>query len=90
MKNSARKQNNVGKKVTNRFCVRGLSWFLSKFDIVLGVAVDNMHCIIMGIVKMLLSLWFDRSNRNESFNIGDNLNDVNERLHLQLRNSSIE
>ena len=69
-------------KTANKFGVRGLSWFLyvPKFDIVRGVAVDYMHCIMLGIVKMLLSLWFDKSYRNESFNISDKLTDVNERL----------
>ena len=44
-------------KTANKFGVRGLSWLLyvPKFDIVRGVAVDYMHCIMLGIVEMLLT-----------------------------------
>lgn len=69
-------------KAVNKYGVKGLSWFhfLPKFDIVRGVAVDYMHCMMLGIVKMLLSLWFDKSYKSEHFNISDKINIVNERL----------
>ncbi len=30
-----------------------------EFDILNGIAIDNMHGILLGIVKTLILLWFD-------------------------------
>ena len=34
---------------------------LDSFDLVQSVAIDYMHCLLEGVVKKLLSLWFDFS-----------------------------
>jgi len=46
--------------------VKGYWWFMfvSKFDIMRGVAIDYMHSILLGAVKMLLTLWNDIQRRN--------------------------
>ena len=62
--------------------VKGTTWFmfLPKFDIIRGVAVDYMHCILLGVMKMLLHLWFDKQYRSEAFSISSRMKDVNLRL----------
>ena len=37
---------------------------LPSFDVVKGVPVDYMHCVLLGLVRKLLSLWFDRQSGN--------------------------
>ena len=54
--------------------------FVPSFDIIRGVALDYMHCILLGVVKMLLNLWFDKAYRNESFYAGNLIKTVDERL----------
>ena len=43
--------------------IKGPSWLalLTHFDIVGGTSVDYMHCVLEGVVKLLLNLWFNRS-----------------------------
>ncbi|XP_069108930.1 uncharacterized protein [Argopecten irradians] len=69
-------------KVGSTVGVKGLTWFsfLPKFDMVRGVGIDYMHCVCLGVMKMLMTLWFDKSYKNESFSITNKLSVVNERL----------
>ena len=69
-------------KQTSVFGVKGSTWFMfvPSFDIVRGVALDYMHCILLGVMKMLLNLWFDKAYRNESFYAGNLIKTVDERL----------
>lgn len=62
--------------------VKGLTWFsyVPNFDIVRGVAVDYMHCVLLGCMKMLLTLWFDKSHKNEIYSISSKLPEVDRRL----------
>jgi hypothetical protein len=39
---------------------------VQNFDIVGGVAVKYVRCVLLGYVKMLLTLWFDKSDKNEN------------------------
>ena len=43
--------------------VKGFSWFMfvPKFDVIRGVAIDYMHSTLLGVVKMLLTLWCDKT-----------------------------
>ncbi|XP_033726096.1 uncharacterized protein LOC117315808 [Pecten maximus] len=79
---TAAEQDRLTGKVGNTFGVKGLTWFsfLPKFDMVRGVGIDYMHCVCLGVMKMLMSLWFDKSYRNELFSISGQLSAVNERL----------
>ena len=47
--------------------VKGYSWFtfIPKFDIIKGVAIDSMHSTLLGVVKMSLSLWRDKTYKAE-------------------------
>lgn len=50
-----KKANGVG----NIRGVKGLGFFnyLPNFDIVRGVSVDYMHCVLLGVMKMRMTLW---------------------------------
>ena len=50
------------------------------FDIVRGMPLDYMHGVLLGVVKMLFSLWFDSKYKKERFYIGDKITTVDERL----------
>lgn len=56
---------NVEEVQLNRmvFGVKGFIWFLYlfKFDIIRGIVIDYMYCILLGVVKMLVILWFEKS-----------------------------
>lgn len=73
-----KKANGVG----NIRGVKGLGFFnyLPNFDIVRGVSVDYMHCVLLAVMKMLMTLWFDKSHRNEHFSISTKAKEVDERL----------
>ena len=75
------KKSNDGKQCTV-FGVKGLSWFsyMQPFNIIRGVAIDYMHCVLLGIVKMHLTLWFDKTHRNEPFSIAPRISEVDKRL----------
>lgn len=44
------------------FGVKGYLWFMFilGFDIIKGVVVDCMYCVLLGVIKMLMMLWFDK------------------------------
>ena len=50
------------------------------FDIVKGMPLDYMHGVLLGVVKMLFSFWFDARYKKEPFNISDKISTVDERL----------
>ena len=42
--------------------IKGLSWLsYVQPDIICGTAVDYMHCVLLGITRRLLTLWFSSS-----------------------------
>lgn len=53
---------------------------LPQFDIVRAHTVDYMHCVLLGIMKMLLTLWFDVSHAKETWSIRKCLSTINDRL----------
>ena len=42
--------------------VKGYSWFLfiPVFDIIKAVAIDCIHCVLLGVMKTLMTLWLDK------------------------------
>lgn len=52
--------------------VKGMIWsmFLPGFDIITGVTIDYMHCVLLGITKMLLILWTDNSYSAQPWYLG--------------------
>ena len=51
--------------------IKGPSWFaaLQRHDIILGTAIDYMHCALEGVVKFLLEPWFTSKGGDQPFNI---------------------
>ncbi|CAG5075417.1 Protein of unknown function [Cotesia congregata] len=49
-------------------------------DFITGTAIDQMHCVSGGVVKKLLSLWFDSSNRGKPYSLVDASDIINNRL----------
>ena len=42
----------------------------SAFDPVKGVVIDYLHCVLLGVTKMLIRKWFDDVNKRKPFFIG--------------------
>ncbi|EDO32574.1 predicted protein [Nematostella vectensis] len=61
---------------------KGPSWLagLQHFDIKRGTSIDYMHCVLQGITKSLLNLWFSSSYKSEAFNICDRVKMADARL----------
>lgn len=38
---------------------------LTEFDVIDGNPVDYMHCILLGVVRTFVSLWFDSKHHRE-------------------------
>lgn len=49
-------------------------------DFIEGIAIDRMHCVDGGVVKKMLSLWFDIKFRSFPFSLYAVINVVNRRL----------
>lgn len=62
--------------------VKGYSWFMfiPGFDIIKGIAVDYMHCVLLGVTKTLITLWFDKSHTAEFWNISKRVEEVDRHL----------
>ena len=54
--------------------------FIQRFDIIKGVAVDYMHCVLLGVTKTIMTLWFDKSHAAEFWNVSKRIEEVNRRL----------
>ena len=54
----------------------GTSPLASVLNLVDAVPVDYMHCVLQGIVKLLLTRWFDSSYHNQPFYLGRQINSV--------------
>ena len=61
--------------------IKGPSWFsgLKHHDIIEGTGIDYMHCVLLGICKRLLGLWFD-SGEAADYKISSRLAEVDARL----------
>ena len=57
-------------------CFAGLQYY----DIVKGTAVYYMHCVLEGITKFLLHMWFSPSFKKKPFNVNDEVNKDNDML----------
>lgn len=62
--------------------VKGPSWLrkLTNYDIIDGTTVDYMHCVLLGVMRQLLSLWIGSEHHNEQYYIGRKLKIVDSRL----------
>lgn len=62
--------------------IKGPSWFaaLQHHDIILGAAIDYMHCAFEGVMKLLLELWFTSKGGEESFNISQRVEEADKHI----------
>ena len=67
--------------ISGVYGVKGFSWFMfvPKFDIRRGVAVDYMHGTLLGVVKMLLQLWMNKSYSSEPWSVSHQLREIESR-----------
>lgn len=61
------------------------SMFIPGFDIVSGVTIDYMHCVLLGITKMLLALWTDNSYSAQPWYLGSNGIKKLEQRYLEIK-----
>ena len=54
-------------------------------DIIEGTAIDYMHCVLLGIVKMLLQLWFSKEHSSALFNISNHVKEVHQMKSLDVQ-----
>jgi hypothetical protein len=62
--------------------IKGPSWLslFPLFDIVNGIAIDYMHGVLLGVQKLLISLWFSNTFKGKPFNFCNHVSEVDERL----------
>ncbi len=50
------------------------------YDISRGMSFDYMHCVLLGVCRLLLRLWFTSPYHNDLWYIGNQVKDVDEVL----------
>ena len=67
--------------------VKGMIWsmLLPGFDVIAGVTIDYMHCVLLGITKMLLTLWTDKSYSSQPWYLGLDKVKILERRYLAIQ-----
>ena len=78
-----------------RFIVNGIkgpSWLssLQHFDLVSGMAIDYMHGVLLGVQKLLLTLWFSSNFSNRHFSISSKVGSIDFGLNQILPTSEIK
>ena len=66
--------------------IKGPSWLsmVPDYNILEGNAVDYMHCVLLGVTKMLLKLWFDSVHSKELWYCGTKVELADSKL-LQIK-----
>ena len=63
--------------------MKGPSWLtcLKSLDFITGFSIDYMHCVLLGVSKLLLSLWLEPSRcRGTSHDLHSQLNLLDDRF----------
>lgn len=70
------------KNIQNLHGVKGPPWLLlfPDFSVVDDIAVDYMHGVLLGVQKLLLRLWFDKSFVGKPFNFLNSSSKLDELL----------
>lgn len=65
--------------------MKGLSplFLLANFDVVQGVPVDYMHCVLENTVTLLMRLWFEGKHSTENYSIRRYLSIISEHFEKQ-------
>ena len=66
--------------------IKGPSWLstIPNYNIVDGNCMDYMHCVLLGVTRMLLRLWFDSEHHGELWYCGTKIEEANSKL-LQIK-----
>ena len=64
------------------FGVKGLTWimYFPRFNVIKGMAIDYMHAILLGVVKMLTTLWFDKAYKKFPWCIADKASIIDQQI----------
>lgn len=57
-----------------------MSLHLAQFDIIIRILFDSLHCLDLGVMKQLTSLWFDSKNCDEPWYMVLSIKDINNKL----------
>lgn len=54
--------------------IKNMSCMISafEFDLIHGFSIDVMHCVYLGVMKKILKLWLDQTNKSQPFYINKN------------------
>ena len=79
----SRMATDTGKSV---FGVKGPSWLslIPGYSVIEGNVVDYMHCVLLGVSKMLIKLWFDSDYSKEMWYCGNKVTIADSKL-LQIK-----
>ncbi len=74
------------------FGVKGPTWLttIPSFNVVDGMSADYMHCVLLGVTRMLLRLWFTSTHHAELWYMGDAIKVIDSRLCSILPPSEIQ
>ena len=64
------------------FGIKGPSWLccIPEYNFIKGMSIDYMHCVLLGICRLLLRLWMQSTYHQEVWYIGNQMNIVDSRL----------
>ncbi|XP_033748473.1 uncharacterized protein LOC117333331 [Pecten maximus] len=64
------------------FGIKGPCWFmqLSMYDFVKSNCIDYMHCVLLGVTKRLINLWFSKENCRKKFSFWNKFDEVNQKM----------
>ncbi|XP_069103063.1 uncharacterized protein [Argopecten irradians] len=62
--------------------IKGPCWFtkLGAYDFVKSNCIDYMHCVLLGITKRLINLWFSKEHAGKPFNVSDKVDKVDSKI----------
>ena len=63
--------------------VKGVSPLSSILNLVNQIPLDYMHCVLEGVVKRLMHLWFDSCNHEKPYYLGKHLRIIDQLLEKQ-------
>lgn len=67
--------------------VTGISCMIAarQFDLINGFSIDYMHCVLLGVTRKLLDLWFNSKHHKEPFYINKKRQDVLDQRILKIK-----
>ena len=62
--------------------MKGPSWLqtIPHFDMFRGMSFDYMHCVLLGIARMLLKLWFGSQHHKQLWYLGGAVKEIDKVL----------